>query len=128
MSPSSQHPARARLVAFADGKLSGTELSDVQQHVQQCDDCAATVEALFDECTLLKNVPEPGAKADYRSELRAGAVIADRYTLRNKISEGGMGQVWAAKQSQPVKRKVAVKLIKLGMDSKEVVARFEQER
>ncbi len=56
MNPSLQHPSHARLVAFADGKLSGTELSDVQQHVQQCDECAATVEALFDECTFLKNV------------------------------------------------------------------------
>src|SRR5262249_34393837 len=42
--------------------------------------------------------------------------------------EGGMGSVWRAKQSEPVKRVVAVKLIKAGMDSKQVLARFEAER
>jgi tetratricopeptide (TPR) repeat protein len=58
----------------------------------------------------------------------AGAVIAGRYTLVEKIGEGGMGEVWVAKQTEPVKRKVALKLIKTGMDSKAVLARFEQER
>jgi serine/threonine protein kinase/Tfp pilus assembly protein PilF len=57
-----------------------------------------------------------------------GMVIAGRYTLEQRIGEGGMGEVWIAKQSEPVKRKVALKLIKAGMDSKSVVQRFEQER
>ena len=55
-------------------------------------------------------------------------VIADRYALEQKLGEGGMGEVWVAKQSEPVKRKVALKLIKAGMDSKLVIQRFEQER
>jgi eukaryotic-like serine/threonine-protein kinase len=55
-------------------------------------------------------------------------LIAGRYTLLRKIGEGGMGEVWCAKQSEPVKRNVALKLIKKGMDSKAVVSRFEQER
>jgi serine/threonine protein kinase len=54
--------------------------------------------------------------------------IAGRYTLLQKIGEGGMGEVWVAKQSEPVKRKVALKLIKPGMDSRAVIQRFEQER
>jgi WD40 repeat protein len=58
----------------------------------------------------------------------AGAVIAGRYTLVEKIGEGGMGEVWVAKQTEPVKRKVALKVIKAGMDSKAVLTRFEQER
>jgi eukaryotic-like serine/threonine-protein kinase len=66
--------------------------------------------------------------ADYRSESEAGIVIAGRYTLQQKIGEGGMGEVWVAKQTEPVKRKVALKLIKTGMDSKAVLQRFEQER
>src|SRR5262249_36584832 len=45
-----------------------------------------------------------------------------------KIGEGGMGTVWMARQTQPVKRLVAIKLIKVGMDSKQVIARFEAER
>jgi len=55
-------------------------------------------------------------------------VIAGRYVLLDKLGEGGMGEVWAAKQTEPVRRKVAVKLIKVGMDSRTVLARFEQER
>jgi tetratricopeptide (TPR) repeat protein/tRNA A-37 threonylcarbamoyl transferase component Bud32 len=51
-----------------------------------------------------------------------------RYELVEKVGEGGMGEVWIAKQSEPVKRKVALKLIKQGMDSRSVIARFEQER
>jgi len=62
------------------------------------------------------------------SEPDAGAVIAGKYTLVESIGEGGMGSVWRAKQTEPVKRFVAVKLIKAGMDSKQVLARFEAER
>ncbi|MFT5286035.1 MAG: hypothetical protein ACI8TQ_002203, partial [Planctomycetota bacterium] len=44
----------------------------------------------------------------------------DRYRLVKKIGEGGMGTVWLAQQSEPVKRQVALKVIKLGMDTREV--------
>ena len=57
-----------------------------------------------------------------------GAIVAGRYKLLEAIGEGGMGTVWLAEQSQPVNRKVALKLIKAGMDSRTVVARFEAER
>ena len=73
----------------------------------------------------------PGAQPptlDYRPEHPPGAVIAGRYALVEKIGEGGMGEVWVARQSEPVKRKVALKIIKPGMDSRQVVARFELER
>src|SRR5215471_13529821 len=56
-----------------------------------------------------------------------GTVIGP-YKLIEQIGEGGMGTVWMAQQTEPVKRLVAVKLIKAGMDSKEVIARFETER
>ncbi len=59
---------------------------------------------------------------------QSGTVIAGKYTLAESIGEGGMGSVWRAKQSEPVKRFVAVKLIKTGMDSKQVLARFDAER
>ena len=55
-------------------------------------------------------------------------VIAGRYKLRQEIGEGGMGTVYFAEQTQPVRRQVALKLIKAGMDSKTVLARFETER
>jgi serine/threonine protein kinase len=57
-----------------------------------------------------------------------GEIIAGRYALVEKIGEGGMGEVWVARQTQPVRRTVALKLVKPGMDSKAVLARFEQER
>ncbi len=72
--------------------------------------------------------PHPSGTPDYHPQVEPGLVIAGRYTLVQKIGEGGMGEVWVAKQTEPVKRKVALKLIKTGMDSKAVVARFEQER
>src|SRR5262245_23687691 len=66
--------------------------------------------------------------SEHRSVWKPGLVIGGRYTLVDSIGEGGMGEVWVAKQTEPVKRKVALKLIKTGMDSKAVLARFEQER
>ena len=60
--------------------------------------------------------------------LQPNTVIAGRYTLVEPIGQGGMGEVWVAEQTEPVKRRVAVKLIKMGMDSNAVIARFEGER
>jgi WD40 repeat protein/serine/threonine protein kinase len=70
----------------------------------------------------------PVATTNYRPQAGPGLLIAGRYTLAEKIGEGGMGEVWVARQTEPVKRKVALKLIKAGMDSKAVLARFEAER
>jgi eukaryotic-like serine/threonine-protein kinase len=50
------------------------------------------------------------------------------YRLLQRIGEGGMGEVWLAEQTRPVRRQVALKIIKAGMDSAQVVARFEAER
>jgi WD40 repeat protein/serine/threonine protein kinase len=58
----------------------------------------------------------------------AGQMLTGRYKLLELIGEGGMGTVWMAQQTEPVKRLVALKLIKAGMDSKQVIARFEAER
>jgi serine/threonine protein kinase len=57
----------------------------------------------------------------------AGTVIG-AYKLIEQIGEGGMGTVWMAQQTEPIKRLVALKLIKAGMDSRQVIARFEAER
>src|SRR5262249_12680617 len=57
----------------------------------------------------------------------AGTLVGP-YKLLERIGEGGMGTVWMAHQTAPVKRVVALKLIKAGMDSTQVVGRFEAER
>jgi serine/threonine protein kinase len=61
------------------------------------------------------------------SRVEPGTVIGP-YKLIEQIGEGGMGTVWMAQQTEPVKRLVALKLIKAGMDSRRVIARFEAER
>jgi serine/threonine protein kinase len=58
---------------------------------------------------------------------RRGTQI-DRYKLLEKIGEGGFGVVYSAQQGEPVRRRVALKILKPGMDTREVVARFEAER
>ncbi|MFT5052234.1 MAG: serine/threonine protein kinase [Chlamydiales bacterium] len=52
----------------------------------------------------------------------------DQFKLLQQIGEGGMGVVYMAEQERPVRRKVALKIIKMGMDTKQVIARFEVER
>ena len=69
--------------------------------------------------------PEPG---DRSGEFVAGHVIAGRYRLLDILGEGGMGTVYRADQTEPVKRPVALKLIKIGLDSRAVLARFDAER
>lgn len=56
-----------------------------------------------------------------------GTVIAGRYTIVRKLGEGGCGAVYLAEQTTPIRRQVALKIIKLGMDTREVIARFEAE-
>ena len=62
------------------------------------------------------------------ADVAIGTILADKYTLTAEIGVGGMGVVFTAQQKQPVKRTVAVKLIKPGMDSRDVLARFDAER
>ncbi len=67
-------------------------------------------------------------RAGGSSTAALGTVVAGRYTLVELIGEGGMGSVYRANQTEPVQRQVALKLIKAGMDSKAVLARFDAER
>src|SRR5262249_21179273 len=70
---------------------------------------------------------QPEVTIDEPAAERPGAVVGP-YKLLEPIGEGGMGAVWMAQQTEPVRRLVAVKLIRAGMDSKQVIARFGAER
>ena len=80
-----------------------------------------------------RRLGDPAATGSFRPspspEEAEGVVIAGRYKLRQQIGEGGMGTVWMADQTEPIKRKVAVKLIRVERgQSKAILARFEAER
>jgi WD40 repeat protein/serine/threonine protein kinase len=75
----------------------------------------------------MSDVARPGPSSASDPAEGPGTVLGP-YKLLEPIGEGGMGRVWMAQQTEPVKRLVAVKLIKAGMDSRQVIARFEAER
>ncbi|MCH8315198.1 MAG: serine/threonine protein kinase, partial [Planctomycetes bacterium] len=74
-------------------------------------------------------VTGPAVDATVGTALSEGpGTVIDKYKLLQLIGEGGFGAVYMAEQQKPVKRRVALKIIKLGMDTKQVIARFEAER
>ena len=76
---------------------------------------------------LLNLLDKPAVAVDEPITERPGTIIGP-YKLLQQIGEGGMGVVFMAEQAEPVRRKVALKIIKPGMDSRQVIARFEAER
>src|SRR5262245_25361063 len=72
-------------------------------------------------------VPASPTAASEPPEAGHGTVVAGRYKLLQLLGAGGMGAVWMAEQQEPVKRLVALKLVRPGMDSAQVVARFGAE-
>jgi eukaryotic-like serine/threonine-protein kinase len=77
---------------------------------------------------FLAEGPAPQGATIAQPVTEAAGTMIGPYKLLEPIGEGGMGTVWMAQQSEPIKRLVAIKLIKPGMDSKQVLARFEAER
>jgi serine/threonine protein kinase len=74
------------------------------------------------------STPTVSVAPDGRSGVEEPGTVIGPYKLLEQIGEGGMGTVFMAEQSDPVRRRVALKVIKPGMDSKQVVSRFEAER
>ena len=121
--PDIRQKVEALLRAYADAG------SFLEPESAPADATAAFGSESADSPTATFGSPSALPTADHPSkDVHADAVIAGKYTLVEPIGEGGMGSVWRAKQTEPVKRYVAVKLIKAGMDSKQVLARFEAER
>ncbi len=105
-----------------DLRSSGASLPGAGLHSPASPPAAA--DAAVD--ALLRRLAGLSAKGE--TSLRPGATSIRGYRLMERIAEGGMGEVWRAEQREPVRREVAVKLIKTGMDTRRVVARFELER
>ncbi|MBX3744045.1 MAG: serine/threonine protein kinase [Verrucomicrobiae bacterium] len=99
---------------------------------RSCPDLRARAESLIQAHTELGGFLEQpalgaGRQTDRSSGLEAGERIG-RYVTVEPIGEGGCGRVYLAEQEEPVRRRVALKVIKPGMDSRQVIARFEAER
>lgn len=96
----------------------------LQQRVVELLDAATQPDSLLDQPVSLP--PTKGTRCGETMDL-SGRRIGD-YKLLQQIGEGGFGVVYMAEQTKPLRRKVALKVIKPGMDSKEVSARFQAER
>ncbi|HEV2327344.1 MAG TPA: serine/threonine-protein kinase [Verrucomicrobiae bacterium] len=133
--------------------LEALEISDVQQRRQFLDEACAgdkglrdaveellaaqeAAERFFTESADSLNLAADAAGSPAKSAGVSGKVYEEEgpgytighYKLLDKIGEGGYGIVYLAEQEKPVRRRVALKIIKLGMDTKKVIARFEAER
>ena len=141
------HPKTEELLQFGRGELDEPRFEEVAAHVEACEQCSSVLEDTGAVPNLLnaEDTNDPSGKAraagsnpDERSTNQPTAMhtpltegsgsIVGPYKLLQQLGEGGMGVVYMAEQEQPVRRMVALKIIKPGMDSRQVIARFEAER
>ena len=109
--------------AFLDGACGGDH--DLRRRIERM------LEADGQAGGILECAPDDGATDALGPDaptLLPERVFAGRFKLRQKLGEGGMGEVWVADQAEPVQRRVAIKVIRPGLDSERMLARFEQER
>ncbi|HEX9048732.1 MAG TPA: serine/threonine-protein kinase [Verrucomicrobiae bacterium] len=113
--------------AFLDRECAGD--SALRQRVDRLLAAHAQSQAFFDDCRRAMSTPEVGEAGleTLSADEELGRCIGP-YKILQRIGEGGCGVVYMAEQERPVRRRVALKIIKLGMDTKNVIARFEAER
>lgn len=105
---------------------AGERLS-IEEYVSKHPELADRIRDLFSAAIAMEQ-PGVGVTFDFAPEKeRVGATIG-RYKLLERIGEGGFGVVYMAEQQQPIRRKVALKVVKPGFDTRQVIARFEAER
>ena len=109
--------------AFLDGACGGDH--DLRRRIERL------LEADDQTAGILERGPDAGptdALGQDGPPLLPERVFAGRFKLRQKLGEGGMGEVWVADQAAPVQRRVAIKVVRPGLDSERMLARFDQER
>src|SRR5262245_1619020 len=118
--------------AYLEAACAGD--ADLRRRLEELLAAQAQADAFFNQSGAR---PPPSAGCDVRDAAPGGGARVPteqpgdrigRYKLLEKIGEGGCGVVYMAEQEEPVRRRVALKVIKLGMDTKSVIARFEAER
>jgi eukaryotic-like serine/threonine-protein kinase len=129
-------PAERR--AYLDEACGGDP--ELRARIDELLEAEAEAEQFFADGSLALSLPGSAAPPSWSSSTASEAVppaLLDeesvgtrigRYKLVQKIGEGGCGVVYMAEQEEPVRRRVALKIIKLGMETKSVIARFEAER
>lgn len=116
--------------------LNAIEITSAEARASYLDETCGDAPALRAEIEALLraherplgliDAPEAAAPTIDQGQTReAPGTVIGPYKLLEQIGEGGMGTVWMAQQTEPVRRLVALKLIKAGMDSRQVIARFE---
>ena len=116
------------LAALADDFASrqrGGEHPSVEEYAGRHPELAEQIRELFPAIIAME---EQGANATLEPPSERVGVVIGRYKLLERIGEGGFGVVYMAEQHQPMRRRVALKVVKPGMDSRQVLARFEAER
>jgi serine/threonine protein kinase/thioredoxin-like negative regulator of GroEL len=111
--------------------LAAADLSEAERAVFLDEACKDDPELRREVESILAQEGEPTAPARHAgavSSLDSHPTEIGPFRILERIGEGGMGVVYLAEQTEPVRRRVALKVIKLGMDTKQVVARFEAER
>ena len=119
------HPTENELFQFASGNLGKSRFEEVAVHLERCESCGNVLR----RTRAFPKLPAGDELTDIKSSIIEGpGSIVGPYKLLQKLGEGGMGIVYMAEQERPVRRVVALKIIKPGMDSQQVIARFEAER
>ncbi len=131
--PSGKPPLREIFLKAVDLSVASERQAYLERACEGKAALLARIQALLDNHTNDDFLEDPAVQVTasktvpYDLPVDLGDRI-DRYKLLQKIGEGGCGVVYMAEQEEPVRRRVALKVIKLGMDTKSVIARFEAER
>jgi len=126
------HPSHELLSRYLAGRTSAEESRVVEEHIVQCEACTQQLDHISSqgdafEARLAASDKVNKPVVDRPQDVTAGTVVG-AYVLRELLGQGGMGQVWQAEQTEPIRRTVAIKLVKSELAGRQVLARFEAER